>query len=95
MISCFLRHLSEAEAFTTLDEALPYAAHRPARHHKKAEPAYFGGYIAKNFTAAFEALPQPGEREAYTLAADSFEEAFAPAADKARSTAELDRAFGR
>ena len=202
LILCFLRHLSEAEAFTTLDEALPYAAHLigvgldsserghppekfarvfarcrelglhvvahageegppayiesaldvlrveridhgvrcledPALVQRLAatrmpltvcplsnvklcvypllsdhrlpelldaglcvtinsdDPAYFGGYIGKNFTATFEALPQLGEREAYTLAANSFEAAFAPAADKARWTAELDRAFGR
>ena len=202
LILCFLRHLSEAEAFKTLDEALPYAAHfigvgldsserghppekfarvfarcralglhvvahageegppayiegaldvlkveridhgvrcleDPALVQRLAasrmpltvcplsnvklcvyprlsdhrlpellnaglcatinsdDPAYFGGYIGENFTATFEALPQWGEAEAYTLAANSFEAAFAPAADKARWMAELDRAFGR
>jgi len=57
------------------------------------DPAYFGGYINQNFVEAFEALPQLGAREAYTLAKNSFDASFAPAADKARWTAALDRCF--
>ena len=57
------------------------------------DPAYFGGYLNDNFIATFAALPQLGEAQAYQLAKNSFEAAFAPAADKARWTAALDRLF--
>jgi adenosine deaminase len=57
------------------------------------DPAYFGGYLNDNFIATFDALPQLGAAEAYTLAANSFEASFAPAADKARWRAALDRVF--
>jgi adenosine deaminase len=57
------------------------------------DPAYFGGYINDNFVAAFGALPQLDARHAYTLARNSFEASFAPAADQARWIAQLDRAF--
>jgi adenosine deaminase len=59
------------------------------------DPAYFGGYINDNFVAAFAALPQLDARHAYTLARNSFEASFAPAADKARWQAELDAVFAR
>ena len=59
------------------------------------DPAYFGGYINDNFIATFDALPQLGATQAYALAANSFEAAFAPAADKARWTAALDARFAR
>ena len=59
------------------------------------DPAYFGGYINDNFIATFDALPQLGAAQAYTLAANSFEAAFAPAADKARWMAALDAVFAR
>jgi len=59
------------------------------------DPAYFGGYINDNFVAAFEALPQLNARHAYTLARNSFEASFAPAADKARWQRELDGVFTR
>jgi adenosine deaminase len=57
------------------------------------DPAYFGGYLNDNFIATFEALPQLGVAQAYQLAKNSFEAAFAPAADKARWTAALDQCF--
>ena len=57
------------------------------------DPAYFGGYMNDNFLATFEALPQLGAREAWQLAANSFEASFAPAAHKAAWQAELDRLF--
>ena len=59
------------------------------------DPAYFGGYVNDNFLAAFEALPQLDARHAYTLARNSFEASFAPAADKARWQRELDALFAR
>ena len=59
------------------------------------DPAYFDGYINDNFIATFDALPQLGAAQAYTLAANSFEAAFAPAADKARWMAALDAVFAR
>ncbi|MDE2082161.1 MAG: adenosine deaminase [Burkholderiales bacterium] len=57
------------------------------------DPAYFGGYVNDNYIAAFDALPQLGRDEAYRLARNSFEASFAPAADKARWTAQLDAVF--
>jgi adenine deaminase len=57
------------------------------------DPAYFGGYVNQNFVQTFDALPTLGAREAYTLARNSFEASFAPAADKARWIGELDRCF--
>ncbi|MEO6895109.1 MAG: adenosine deaminase [Caldimonas sp.] len=57
------------------------------------DPAYFGGYVNDNFLATFEALPQLGAAEAHTLAKNSFDASFAPPADKARWTAQLDRVF--
>ena len=59
------------------------------------DPAYFGGYLNDNFVQTFAALPALGAREAYTLARNSFEASFAPAADKARWTAALDAHFTR
>ncbi len=59
------------------------------------DPAYFGGYLNDNFVATFEALPQFDARHAYTLARNSFEASFAPAADKARWQRELDAVFTR
>jgi adenine deaminase len=44
------------------------------------DPAYFGGYINRNFEALFEAHPSMGEAQARQLALNSFEAAFvAPA----------------
>ena len=57
------------------------------------DPAYFGGYVADNFVATFEALPQLDARHAYRLAANSFEASFAGAEHKAAWRAALDRAF--
>jgi len=58
------------------------------------DPAYFGGYINQNFVDTFAALPQLGAAQAYTLARNSFEASFAPAADKARWGQQLDDCFG-
>ena len=57
------------------------------------DPAYFGGYINDNFVATFEALPQLGATEAYTLAKNSFDASFVDAAAKRSMTARLDAAF--
>jgi adenosine deaminase len=57
------------------------------------DPAYFGGYLNDNLLATFEALPQLGAADAYTLARNSFEASFAPPARKAAWQAALDRAF--
>ena len=57
------------------------------------DPAYFGGYMNDNFIATFDALPQLGRAQAYALARNSFEAAFAPAAEKARWAKQLDAAF--
>ena len=57
------------------------------------DPAYFGGYMNDNFIATFDALPQLGAAQAYTLAANSFEASFAPVAQKSRWMRSLDAAF--
>jgi len=57
------------------------------------DPAYFGGYVNRNFTETFAALPQLGAREAYVLARNSFEASFASDATKAGWLHELDEAF--
>lgn len=40
------------------------------------DPAYFGGYLNRNYTATFEALPELGVKEAYQLARNSFQASF-------------------
>ncbi|RZS54450.1 adenosine deaminase [Sphaerotilus mobilis] len=55
------------------------------------DPAYFGGYMNQNWLDTFAALPQLGAREAWQLAANSFEAAFADADRKAAWRAEVDR----
>jgi adenosine deaminase len=40
------------------------------------DPAYFGGYLNRNYTATFEALPELGAKEAYQLACNSFQASF-------------------
>jgi adenine deaminase len=57
------------------------------------DPAYFGGYMNQNFVQTFEALPQLGVQQAYTLARNSFEASFATPEQKARWVAQLDAAF--
>jgi adenosine deaminase len=57
------------------------------------DPAYFGGYMNDNFIATFDALPQLGAGEAYTLARNSFEASFASAAQKAAWVSALDACF--
>lgn len=57
------------------------------------DPAYFGGYVNQNYLAAFEALPELGARQAWQLAANSFEASFAEAAAKRAWQEELDRVF--
>ena len=57
------------------------------------DPAYFGGYMNDNLLALFDALPQLGVAEAYTLLRNSFEASFVPAAQKARWIAGLDAVF--
>ena len=57
------------------------------------DPAYFGGYMNQNFTEAFAALPQLGAREAYQLAANSFEASFVSPQQKQRWVQLLDTAF--
>jgi len=48
------------------------------------DPAYFGGYLLENYRALFAAHPALGPREAWQLAANSFEASFADAATKTR-----------
>ena len=56
------------------------------------DPAYFGGYLDRNFLATFEALPL-GAKDAYTLARNSFEASFVGEDRKRDWIASLDAAF--
>jgi adenosine deaminase len=56
------------------------------------DPAYFGGYIDRNFQAAFDALPL-GAADAYALARNSFEASFASDEKKRGWVGALDAAF--
>ena len=57
------------------------------------DPAYFGGYLNDNYLATFDALPALGAREAYALAANSFEASFVDEVRKDAWRAQLDRVF--
>ena len=57
------------------------------------DPAYFGGYLNDNLIATFEALPQLGVAEAYTLLRNSFEASFATPQAKAAWVDRLDQVF--
>ena len=59
------------------------------------DPAYFGGYVGDNYVQTFAALPQLGARQAWQLAANSFEASFARPADKLRWRQALDDGFAR
>jgi len=82
---------------------VPDVAHHPLKRLLDAglcatvnsdDPAYFGGYVGRNFEAAFAALPL-GAADAYTLARNSFTASFAPDSAKARWIGALDEAFAR
>jgi len=57
------------------------------------DPAYFGGYLNDNFVQTFEALPELGARQAYTLARNSLKASFVDDATQARWIAALDTQF--
>jgi len=57
------------------------------------DPAYFGGYVNDNFVQTFAALPALTARDAWQLAANSFEASFADATRKAQWQQQLDAAF--
>ena len=57
------------------------------------DPAYFGGYVNENYLQTFAAVPALTARDAWQLAANSFEASFADDAHKARWRAQLDAAF--
>ncbi|HOM15510.1 MAG TPA: adenosine deaminase [Rubrivivax sp.] len=57
------------------------------------DPAYFGGYINDNFVQTFDALPALTARDAWQLAANSFEASFVGAAAKQRWLVQLNQVF--
>ena len=57
------------------------------------DPAYFGGYMNRNFVETFAALPQLGAPQAYSLARNSLAASFMPQAEQQRFIAALDAAF--
>jgi adenosine deaminase len=85
---CVFRTLAEHNLPALLDAGLVATINSD-------DPAYFGGYVNRNFVETFAALPQLGVEHALTLARNSFEASFAPAADKARWAAELEAVRAR
>jgi len=83
---CVFRSLAEHNLPALLDAGLCATVNSD-------DPAYFGGYINENFVRTFEALPQLHAGHAWQLAKNSFDASFAPAADKARWTHQLDQVF--
>ncbi|QEM67593.1 adenosine deaminase [Geobacter sp. FeAm09] len=59
------------------------------------DPAYFGGYLNENYLATFTALPELGAKEAYQLARNSFQAAFADESVKEGWIRELDDFFAQ
>jgi adenosine deaminase len=59
------------------------------------DPAYFGGYLNRNYTETFEALPELGAEEAYQLARNSFDASFVDESIKRGWIRELDDFFAR
>jgi adenosine deaminase len=57
------------------------------------DPAYFGGYLNDNLVQTFEALPQLGARQAWQLAANSFEASFVTEDQRRQWGAALDDCF--
>jgi len=57
------------------------------------DPAYFGGYLNRNYLATFEALPELGAQEAYRLARNSFQAGFVDESAKASWVRALDEFF--
>jgi adenosine deaminase len=57
------------------------------------DPAYFGGYVNENYLQTFAALPALTARDAWQLAANSFEASFVDAAHKQRWMAQLNDVF--
>lgn len=57
------------------------------------DPAYFGGYVNQNYVETFDALPQLGRDQAYTLARNGLESSFASDEEKRRWVGELDAVF--
>jgi adenine deaminase len=58
------------------------------------DPAYFGGYVNRNYVACFEALPLDASH-AYRLARAGFEASFCDAPERASLLDDVDRFFAR
>jgi adenosine deaminase len=83
---CVFKTLAEHNLKTLLDAGLCATVNSD-------DPAYFGGYINHNFVQTFDALPGLSARDAWQLAANSFDASFVPQEQKARWRAQLDAAF--
>ena len=57
------------------------------------DPAYFGGYLNDNLVQTFDALPALTARDAWQLAANSFEASFVDEASKRRWLEQLNQVF--
>ncbi|HUX11631.1 MAG TPA: adenosine deaminase [Spirochaetia bacterium] len=59
------------------------------------DPAYFGGYLNRNFTDLFSEIPELGVKDAYTLAKNSFEASFVESTRRTGWIGQLDALFER
>jgi adenosine deaminase len=59
------------------------------------DPAYFGGYLNRNFLESFEAMPGLDASHAHVLARNSFEASFATESEKSAWRVMLDETFAR
>jgi adenine deaminase len=83
---CVFKTLAEHNLKTLLDAGLCATVNSD-------DPAYFGGYVNHNFVQTFDALPTLTVRDAWQLAANSFEASFADAADKQHWRQQLNQLF--
>jgi len=83
---CVFKTLAEHNLKTLLDAGLCATVNSD-------DPAYFGGYVNDNYLQTFAALPALTARDAWQLAANSFEASFADDAHKGRWRAQLDAVF--
>ncbi|MEZ5954495.1 MAG: adenosine deaminase [Hyphomonas sp.] len=79
---CVIDDLKKSPVKAQLDEGLLVTVNSD-------DPAYFGGYVGKNYTAIAEALDLDGD-DVVQLARNSFTASFLTDAEKARHLAEID-----
>jgi adenosine deaminase len=91
---CPLSNLRLRVVDTLADHPLPHMLAAGLRVTVNSDdPAYFGGYLNANYEALFTTFPQLGVGDAWRLAANGFQSAFAPESVKRRWRARLVKHF--